>query len=267
MRRPGRAAVGVVCLRPVHVVVVFTAAFVAGAINSVAGGGTLVSVPTLIWVGVPALDANATSTVGLWPGSLGSVWGYRRELSTADRRLFALVVPSLAGGLLGAVLLRLTPSDLFERILPFLILFATLLFMAQEPIQRRFNLAALHDARSHWLSWTMLFQFLVGVYGGYFGAGIGILMLAALSLMGHSDIHQMNGVKNLLAVCVNGIAAVYLAFFSMLVLWTDALTMAGGAVLGGIASAGMARRLGRLAVRRIVIAIGLAMTLSMMFGL
>jgi hypothetical protein len=248
----------------VHAFLVFAAAFMAGAINSVAGGGTLVSVPTLIWVGVPALDANATSTVGLWPGSLGSVWGYRRELADADRRLFALIAPSLAGGLLGAILLRLTPSDLFERILPALILFATFLFMAQEPIQKRFNLAALHEARSHWLSWTMLFQFLVGVYGGYFGAGIGILMLAALSLMGHSDIHQMNGVKNLLAVCVNGIAAVYLAFFSDLVLWADAVTMAAGAVMGGIAGAGVARRMGRTAVRRIVIGIGLAMALSMM---
>jgi hypothetical protein len=248
----------------VHAFLVFAAAFVAGAINSVAGGGTLVSVPTLIWVGVPALDANATSTVGLWPGSLGSVWGYRRELANADRRLFALIVPSLAGGLLGAILLRLTPSDLFERILPALILFATFLFMAQEPIQKRFNLAALHEARSHWLSWTMLFQFLVGVYGGYFGAGIGILMLAALSLMGHSDIHQMNGVKNLLAVCVNGIAAVYLAFWSDLVLWADAVTMAAGAVMGGIAGAGVARRMGRTAVRRIVIGIGFAMALSMM---
>ena len=250
-----------------HALLVFAAAFVAGAINSVAGGGTLVSVPTLIWVGVPALDANATSTVGLWPGSLGSVWGYRRELGSADPRLFALIVPSLAGGLLGAILLRLTPSDLFERILPALILFATLLFMAQEPIQRRFNLAALHEARSHWLSWTMLFQFLVGVYGGYFGAGIGILMLAALSLMGHSDIHQMNGVKNLLAVCVNGIAAVYLAFFSDLVLWTDAVTMAAGAVVGGVAGAGVARRLGRPVVRRIVIVLGFAMAASMMIGL
>jgi hypothetical protein len=246
---------------------VFAAAFVAGAINSVAGGGTLIAVPTLIWLSVPALDANATSTVGLWPGSLGSVWGYRRELSDADRRLFALILPSLVGGLAGAVLLRLTPSDVFERILPLLILFATCLFMAQDPIQRRFNLAALHEARSHWLSWTLLFQFLVSVYGGYFGAGIGILMLAALSLMGHSDIHQMNGVKNLLAVCINGIAAVYLAFFSELVLWQNAVLMAGGAIMGGIAGAGVARRLGRKAVRRIVITIGFAMAFSMMFRL
>jgi uncharacterized membrane protein YfcA len=251
----------------VHELFVFAAACVAGALNSVAGGGTLVSFPTLVWLGMPALNANATNTVALWPGSLGSVWGYRRELSGADPRVFALVVPSLVGGLLGAILLRLTPTEVFDRILPLLILFATCLFMAQEPIQRRFNLTAVHEARSHWLSWTMLFQFLVSVYGGYFGAGIGILMLAALSLMGHTDIHQMNGVKNLLAVCLNGIAALYLSLFSDLVVWQDAVIMATGAIAGGVAGAGVARRMGRPAVRRIVIAVGLTMTVSMMFRL
>ena len=238
------------------------AAFVAGAINSVAGGGTLVSVPTLIAFGVPAINATATSTIALWPGSLGGVWGYRRELAGADSRLYALVVPSVVGGLTGAILLHVTPADVFERLIPALILFATCLFMAQEPIQRRFNLTALHEARSHWLSWTMLFQLLVGIYGGYFGAGIGIMMLAALSLMGHTDIHQMNGVKNLLTVCLNGIAAFYLAFTG-LVLWPFAAGMAIGSIAGGILGAGMARRLGRPAVRRIVIGIGFAMSLAM----
>jgi hypothetical protein len=250
----------------VHELIVVGAAFVAGAINSVAGGGTLVSVPTLIWLGVPAINANATSTIALWPGSLGSVWGYRRELAGADRRLSALVVPSVVGGLAGAVLLHNTPPDLFEQLIPALILFATCLFMAQEPLQRRFNLAAMHDARSHWLSWTMLFQLMVGVYGGYFGAGIGIMMLAALSLMGHTDIHQMNGVKNLLTVCINGIAAFYLAFTG-LVFWPDAGAMAGGAIAGGILGAGAARRLGRSTVRRIVIAIGFTMSLTMFLRL
>jgi uncharacterized membrane protein YfcA len=248
----------------VHALLVIAAACLAGAMNSVAGGGTLISFPTLVWLGVPALNANATSTVALLPGSLGSVWGYRQELRGADARVFALVLPSLIGGLLGAILLQLTPTQLFDRILPLLIFFATCLFMAQEPLQRRFNLTAVHEARSHWLSWTMLFQFGVGIYGGYFGAGIGILMLAALSLMGHTDIHQMNGVKNLLAVCINGVAALYLALFSGLVVWDDALIMACGAIGGGVAGASIARRLDRGTVRRIVVAIGLAMTVSMM---
>jgi uncharacterized membrane protein YfcA len=244
----------------------FAAAFAAGAINSVAGGGTLVTVPTMIWLGLPAINANATSTVALWPGSLSGAWGFRRELADADRRIFALVVPSVIGGLAGAMLLERTPPDVFERIVPALILFATCLFMAQEPLQRRFNLTTVHDARSHWLSWTMGFQLLVGVYGGYFGAGIGIMMLAALSLMGHTDIHQMNGVKNLLAVAINGIAIAYLATTD-LILWPQALLMAAGAIAGGVGGAGAARRIGRAAVRRIVIAVGFAMALVMFLRL
>ena len=237
------------------------AAFVAGAINSVAGGGTLVTVPTMIWLGLPAINANATSTVALWPGSLSGAVGFRRELAGADRRLSALLVPSVIGGLGGAILLNYTPPDLFERIVPALILFATLLFMAQEPLQRRFNLTAIHHQRSHWLSWTMLFQLAVGFYGGYFGAGIGIMMLAALSLMGHTDIHQMNGIKNLLAVAINGVAIAYLVFTD-LILWPYALVMALGAIAGGVAGAGTARRVGRPAVRRLVIGVGFAMAIA-----
>ncbi len=249
-----------------HALLVCGAAFVAGAINSVAGGGSLVSFPTLIWLGVPSIPANATNTVALVPGALASVFGYRRELRGADTRVLALVVPSLAGGIIGAVLLYQTPADLFDRLVPFLILFATVLFMAQEPIQRRFNLTAAHDARSHWLSWTMFFQLLVGIYGGYFGAGIGILMLAAFSLMGHTDIHQMNGLKNLLGAIINGIAAAYFIWVDLIV-WPDALVMAIGAVMGATFGTGVARRIGRTAVRRIVVVIGFAMALSLMFKL
>jgi uncharacterized membrane protein YfcA len=250
-------------LRSVHGLIVFAAAVMAGVVNSLAGGGTLITFPTLVWLGVPSVSANVTSTLALWPGSLGSVWGYRRQLGSADPRLYALVVPSLAGGTLGAVLMVWTPTAVFERLVPFLILFATGLFMAQEPIQRRFDLTAMHEARSHWLSWTMAFQFLVGVYGGYFGAGIGILMLAALSLMGHTDIHRMNAVKNLLAVCINGAAAVYFAVTAD-VIWRDAAIMAVGAIAGGASGAGLALRLRPRTVRRVVVAVGLLSALSLM---
>ena len=249
-----------------HQLLVFAAACAGGAINSVAGGGTLLTVPTLIWLGVPALNANATSTVALWPGSLSAAWGFRREMRQADPRVYALVVPSLIGGLAGAILLKRTPPDVFERLIPALILFATCLFMIQEPLQRRFNLTGLHNARSHWLSWTMLFQLAVGIYGGYFGAGIGIMMLAALSLMGHTDIHQMNGLKNLLAVAINGIAIVYLVFTD-LIRWDDALLMAVGSIIGALIAAGTARRVGRAAVRHVVVAVGLTMALSMFLRL
>lgn len=247
-----------------HEALVFFAAVIAGGINSVAGGGMLVSFPTLIWLGVPPITANATNTVAIWTGTLGSAWGYRRELEGVDPRVYALIVPSIIGSIAGAVLLAYTPSDTFEDLVPFLILFATFLFMAQERIQRRFNLTAAHAAGSHWLSWTMFFQFAVALYGGYFGAGIGILMLAALSMMGHTDIHQMNGLKNLLATCINIVAAVYFAFAG-LVFWRDALFLAAGAITGGIAGTHAARRIGRTAVRRVVVAVGLAMAFSLMF--
>jgi uncharacterized protein len=232
-------------------------------INSVAGGGTLVSFPALIFLGLNSVQANATSTVAIWPGSLGGMWGYRRELRTADRRMLALVVPSLIGGIIGALLLRWTPPAIFDRLVPFLILFATLLFMAQEPIQRKLKTA--NAARHHsteWLVGAIIFQFFVALYGGYFGAGIGILMLAALSILGLSDIHQMNGLKNFFALCINGVAALYFIWEKM-VYWPDVIIMAIGAIVGGYLCAGFARRLGRDAVKRIVIVVGFAMALSL----
>lgn len=243
-----------------HALLAFAAAFTAGAINSVAGGGTLVSFPTLVWLGLPSITANATSTVAIWPGSLGGVWGFRRELRTTDRAVFALVAPSLIGGIAGAVLLRMTPSPVFDRLVPFLILFATCLFMAQERVQR---VLPVSSAKSAWLPGALFFQLLVGIYGGYFGAGIGILMLAALGVLGLTDIHQMNALKNLLALCINGIASLYFVGMGM-VSWPDVLVMAVGAIAGGIGGAGLARRAGRRAVRRFVIAIGFAMAISLM---
>jgi uncharacterized membrane protein YfcA len=249
--------------RLTHDLIAFTAAVVAGAINSIAGGGSLITFPTLVWLGLPSVTANATNTVALWPGSIGSVWGYRRELGDTERRMYLLIGPSLLGGIIGAVLLRLTPTGVFDRIVPLLILFATCLFMAQDPVQRMFNRATPEHTGARWLLGGMLFQFIVGIYGGYFGAGIGILMLAALAIMGHDDIHQMNGFKNLLATFVNGVAAVYFIGMRM-ASWPDVIVMAIGAIIGGVGGAGAARRLGRTAVRRIVIAIGFAMAAGLM---
>jgi uncharacterized membrane protein YfcA len=241
----------------------FGSAFLAGAINSVAGGGTLVSFPTLIWLGLDSVTANATSTVAIWPGTVGSAWGYRRELRKAEMRFRILLVPSLVGGITGAVLLKLTPATVFDRIVPFLILFATLLFMAQEPIQRKLkSTAGLHSGGSRWIAGAVLFQLAVGIYGGYFGAGIGILMLAALSIMGLTDIHEMNSLKVIFAGAINGIAAAWFVWARM-VYWPYVLVMAIGAILGGWGGADTARRIGRTAVRRIVIAIGFSMALSL----
>jgi len=243
--------------------VAFGAAFLAGAINSVAGGGTLVSFPALIWLGLDSVTANATSTVAIWPGTVGSAWGYRRELGGAEPRFLALIVPSLVGGLAGAVLLRRTPTATFDHMVPYLILFATLLFMAQEPIQRKLGSAERkrHESRA-WFVSVLCFQLLVGLYGGYFGAGIGILMLAALSIMGLRDIHEMNSLKVVFGGSVNGIAAAYFIWARM-VYWPYVLLMAVAAIAGGYGGAGVARRIGQTAVRRIVIAIGFGMALSL----
>ena len=178
----------------------FGAAFLAGAINSVAGGGTLVSFPTLIWLGLDSVTANATSTVAIWPGTLGGILGYRREIRAAEPSHLALLAPSLIGGIAGAILLRMTPSSVFDRVVPFLILFATVLFMAQARVQRMLGTAKVEGHRTgKWLVGAMFFQLAVGLYGGYFGAGIGILMLAALSILGLKDIHEMNALKVVLA--------------------------------------------------------------------
>jgi uncharacterized protein len=240
----------------------FASAFAAGAINSVAGGGTLLTFPTLVWLGLDSVAANATSTVAIWPGSLGGMFGFRKDLRTADRRMLALTVPSLIGGISGALLLRFTPPSIFDAIVPFLVLFATVLFMVQESVQRMFKTGDASHRTAKWLAGAILFQFFVALYGGYFGAGIGILMLAALSILGLTDIYQMNGLKNFFALCINGVAAMYFIFAHM-VEWPYVFIMAVGAIVGGVGGAGFARRIGRTAVRRIVIGIGFAMALSL----
>jgi len=246
-----------------HSILLFFAAMLAGMVNSVAGGGTLLTFPSLVMAGYSHLTANATSTVALIPGAWSSLWGYRGELHQTPPRYFVLMIPSLMGGILGAVLLRLTPAGVFTVIVPYLILFATLMFIIQGPIQRwlRTNEMTHHRLTREWLLGTSIYQFLVAIYGGYFGAGVGILMLTALGLMGLTNIHQMNGLKNIFVSMINLVAAIYFVATGMIV-WQAALLMAMGAIIGGYGAAGIARRLGAKFVRRTVIAIGFAMTIS-----
>jgi len=247
-----------------HVILIFGASVLAGLINSVAGGGTLVTFPTLVWLGQPPIIANATNTAAIWPGSLGSLWGYRQELRSTNRQLYMLVIPSIAGGIIGAILLKQTPPGVFATLVPFLILFATLLFTIQGTLQRWLRLHELHrnGITRGWMSMAGLFQFAVAVYGGYFGAGIGILMLAALSVLGLTEIHQMNGLKSLFAMCINAVAAFYF-MASGLVAWKVAAVMVVGATASAYGGAGIARRMDPRIVRRIVIGIGFAMALSL----
>ncbi len=260
----------------IHSLVLFGAAALGGAVNSVAGGGTLLTFPALLWANFAAIIANATSTVALWPGQLGSLCGYRKEIGQSRKAIVALAVPSFLGGYVGALLLLHTPSKTFANIVPYLILLATVLFMLQEPFARyqraRAAQAGLQTAQrrsveedtlplSSWVG-VMVFQFLVAIYGGYFGAGIGILMLAALGFMGFTNIHRMNGLKNINGLCINAVAAL-MFMVNRLVDWRIALLMAAGAILGGYGGAGTARRLGQRNVRRIIILIGFGLALSL----
>lgn len=210
--------------------------------------------------------ANATNTIAMWPGSLAGAIGFRRELATARRWLLLLIVPSIAGGALGAWLLLRTPNETFERIVPWLILGATVLLALQETVTRKLGLVAKshENPGSGWMTFVIAFQFLVGVYGGYFGAGMGILMLAALGLIGMTDLHQMNGVKNVLAIFINGIAAIYFAV-SDTVAWGDAAILTAGTILGGYLGARGARRFGRAFVRKAVVVIGIVMSVALFF--
>lgn len=244
--------------------VIFVASILAGIINSIAGGGTLISFPALLWIGRDPIVANATNTVAIWPGSLSGAIGFRQELSTVRRWLLLLVFPSLLGGACGSWLLLRTPTSTFERLVPFLILGATLLLAAQEMITARLGvLARAHEhPTAGWVTFVFAFQFLVSVYGGYFGAGMGILMLAALGLIGLTDLHQMNGLKNVLAVCINGIAAIYF-IFAQAVVWRDVAIMTAGSLLGGYLGAKLARKLGRKFVCAAVVVIGVVMTVAL----
>jgi uncharacterized protein len=237
-----------------------------GVMNAMAGGGTILTYPMLLFLGESAITANATSTVALWPGAAASLYGYRREVAEHREWLKTLFLPSLLGGALGAILLLRTPVKTFAGLAPFLILFATFLFMLQGAVARwaRGQGPETSGRTPARLVAAMLFQFAVGVYGGYFGAGIGILMLAVLGFLGLSDIHAANGVKNFFAMCINGVAAAYFIVRGA-VDWPVALIMIAGAIAGGYAGAGFARLIGKEKARAAVVVIGLLVAALLLF--
>jgi uncharacterized protein len=247
-----------------RLVVVFLAGALGSAVNSIAGGGTLITFPALVGAGIPPIVANATNTVALWPGALTAMWGYRRALAGTRRWAMALAAPSLVGGIAGALLLLRTSERAFDEIVPWLVIGATTLFVLQRTLLTRLRArrgvvvldpeTEMPEAPS---AAVMGYQFLVGVYGGYFGAGIGILMLAALGFMGFSHIHRMNGLKNWLALCINGVAAVVFAV-SGVVDWPVAVLTAVGAMTGGYAGSRLAQRVPQERVRQAVAFIGFA---------
>jgi uncharacterized protein len=231
------------------------AAFVAGAMNSVAGGGSFLSFPALIFAGVPPISANATNNAAMWVGTLGSARGYKEEVREYRGLLVSVVAVSIVGSLIGAILLLKTPPSLFERLIPWLLLFATAVF-AVSPflVKRDASAKPRHEA------WQLVVQFCVAIYGGYFGAGMGILMLAVLAFSGLPTFNAQNAIKNVLSVSINGVALIPFIIAGV-VDWRFAIPMAAIALFGGYFGARFFRRLSPKISRAIVIAIGVTMAL------
>jgi uncharacterized membrane protein YfcA len=252
-------------------VVLCVSAFFAGVMNSIAGGGTLLTFPALLTALAPlgsqaAAFANGTSTVALMPGSIAGAIGYRKELWECRRFVLRMILPSVLGGFLGARLVS-EDQEAFAKLVPWLILTAALLFVVQAPLAKWLKRrAAAEGAQTehhepHWVTQSLVIgcQFLIGVYGGYFGAGIGILMLSALGFMGVGDIHRMNAVKTFLAAGINA-SAVVVFIQDGLVKWSLAWPMVIAAVAGGYCGARVARRLPPSYVRYAVIVIGFGLS-------
>lgn len=246
---------------PVGLIGIFLAGMLAGGINSVAGGGTLISFPSLVAFGEPEILSNATNTAALWPGSLSSALGYRKDTPVERGLLIMLAIPSLIGGLAGAAALVFTAPELFGHIVPFLVLFATLMLALQDLISRRLRHSSTDVERVTTVGriWGVLFQLFTAAYGGYFGAGIGILMLGSFSLMGLRDIHKMNAMKTPLAAIINVTAFVFFAIKG-LVIWYLAFLMMAGAIIGGYGGARLAKRVDPRLMHLAVVAIGLAVS-------
>jgi len=238
----------------IQYVLLCLAAFFAGAVNSVAGGGTLLTFPSLLAVLGP-VAANATSTIALFPGSLAGAWGYRQELRETAPMLRVLWLPSLVGGILGSLAVTRFPERVFENMVPWLLILASTLLLFQRPVARWLGVHRHAEPKPRTVAGIVVFQFLVGIYGGYFGAGIGILMLSSLAFMGIPDIHRMNALKSILAGLMNGASAVIFAVEGVVV-WKYAAVMAVASVVGGYIGARAARRMKVTHVRAIVIVVG-----------
>ena len=239
----------------------FLAALVAGAINSVAGGGSFISFPALLFTRIAPISANATNTAAMWPGTIASTIAYWREMS--QPRVRALLPPLLltgfAGGVIGAIILLKTPQATFMKMVPWLLLGATLLFVASGKITAWVRAQGEHGGRRRMLFVLGLaLELLIAVYIGYFGAGAGILVLAMLALLDVGNIHAMNGLKSLLVSSVN-LVALALFIRARVVVWPEAVVMLVGAAIGGYGGAYYAQKVNPLVIRRVVIAIGFGM--------
>jgi uncharacterized protein len=237
----------------------FFAGVLGGALNAVAGGGSFVAFPALLFTGVPPVQANATNTIALWIGTTASGGAYRNRLHISRRVMLPLVATSIAGGLIGAFLLIKTPAHTFLRVLPWLLLGATLLFAFGKHLTSRFSGGLEHEATTTALAFASLFELVVAVYGGYFGGGLGIMNLAMLAALGMTDIHAMNALKVVLGAIINGVAVItFIAAHA--IYWPQGIVTTLGAILGGYFAAHFAQKLPQAWIRAFVILVGTGMT-------
>jgi uncharacterized membrane protein YfcA len=240
-------------------VAIWLAGLGAGIINSVAGGGTLLSFPVLLWAGRDPISANISNALALGPGSLAGAYGFRREMARSRRLLALLIPPAVLGGAAGSWLLLRTTAGTFQRLIPYLVLMATVVVAFQGPLKR----LGREGTPSGWRAAALcVVQLCVSFYGGYFGAAMGILMLAALAVYGVADIHERNGLKNVLAAVTNVVASIYFVVAGSVV-WKDAALLAFGSIAGGYLGASVGRRLRRETAERVVVVIGLVMTAAL----
>jgi uncharacterized membrane protein YfcA len=239
----------------------FFAAIVAGALNSVAGGGSFITFPSLIFTGMAPIPANATNTAALWPGTVASTFAYRKEF---DRNTLRLLLPlattCLIGSLIGAWVLLHTPPSTFVKLIPWLLLIATVIFASSAKITAKIRSRTTVGTTSPlWIALGLLLQLIIAIYVGYFGAGAGILVLALLALMGMQNIHAMNGVKTVLVGISNGVAIITFIWHGI-VIWPQTILMLVGGLIGGYGGAHLAQKMNPQHVRWAVIAIGLSMS-------
>ena len=237
----------------------FAAGALGGAINAVAGGGSFVAFPALLFTGVPPVLANATNTLALWIGVTASGGAYRKRMSISRRVMIPLVATSVVGGLAGAILMIRTPAQTFLRVLPWMLLGATLLFIFGKHLTGRIAADISRESSTGALVGASIFELIVAVYGGYFGGGVGIINLAMLSALGMTDIHEMNALKVILGGVINGMAAFTFVVMGAIV-WPQAVVMTVGAVGGGYFAAHYAQKLPQVWIRGFVIFVGGAMT-------
>ncbi len=247
-----------------HAIFLFLAGIVGGTLNAVAGGGSFIAFPTLLFVGVPPIPANATNSLALWTGATASGGAYRNRLTVPKRVLLPLLAGGLLGGAAGAALLLRTPAHTFMRVLPWLMLGATLLFIFGRKLAGNRASSVGHGATTATIAGAAVFELVVAVYGGYFGGGIGIVNLAMLSAVGMTDIHAMNALKSVLGVAINGVAALVFIVKGA-IYWPQAMVMIAGALLGGYFGAHYAQKLPQAWIRGFVILVGTGMTVYFFF--